>query len=790
MYISDGYNRVLYFTGGAFATGLPASRILGLVVEPTPPYPNPNQYGLLGPIGLATNGTNLFVADSGDSRVVEYDVPANWPPEAPLTGPLQPGQVFSPPVIAVIGQINVNGGFPNQNKPQPSASTLYEPFALAFNGTDLWVADTLNNRVLDFPQAGGTGTATATRVIGQSNFQYNAPNLIEGREVFFAGNGATAAAGVVVDQNSNPPHLYIADTHNNRIFCFNDARTVTAGSRADLVIGQSNPTDYYDALVNTGTNLASTPTQPGLFGPIGVAVDANGNLFVADTGNGRVLRYPAPFAQTSGGQLVPNLVLGQQSYTFNDTDATNQNMHSPWGLAIFSEGSIAVSDSFHSRVLIFKKPSGGDFQNGQVASVVLGQPDFNTATPSTAASTAGMNSPRHIAVDTSDRLYVCDSSNNRVLVFTNARNSANGIGSSFQLNNLSAPQGIIVSAQTGEIYIANTGANTVLKVPEYDSLIGSSTSNSYPVTQSIQLQTPPLSVALYGDIADRSDNQIIAETANRITFYFPQLVFQNAANYNSQPLAPGMLAIMYRNGIQFNLNTSPTYPNNLALPWPPAVNDLEIMVSAPGMTPAPAPIFRIDATDIAFQVPASTPPSGIATFVLYHPSTGAIVGEGDVQMAQYNPGFFTAGSPVGTGQVRAFNQLNAGETCSPMPDCVINGPAYPVKADGKHYIGFCLTGGGVFANNPPDGQYAAPGSTAAQPQLLSANGGFGTGGLVPPADVSYSGAGCGFPGGWQVNFLVPSSIPPSSTNIIALTIGDIPSSIGPTGIIHVWFASN
>ncbi len=786
LYVSDEYSRVLYFPG-PFTTGIPATRALGVVVPQTPPLPNVNQYGLAGPQGLITNGTNLFVSDAGNNRVVEYDVPESWPAEPALTnGQFPPNAEFSPPMIAAIGQIGLTNGQANQNKPQPGPNTLANPFGVAFSGSDLWIADTYNNRVLDFPLQGSSYTS-ATRLAGQSNFQYGAPNLIEGREVFFAGATGVPAAGVVVDQKSTPPHLYIADTNNNRILCFNDARSVSSGSRADLVIGQSGPTDFYDALVNSGTNLTTSPTQTGLYQPIGVAVDTAGNLYVADTGNGRVLRYPAPFSQPAGSQILPNLVLGQQSFSFTDTDATNQNMHSPFGLAIFSEGSLAVSDSFHSRVLIFKRPAGGDFQNGQTASVVLGQPDFVTTTPSGTAS--GMNGPRHIAVDSSDRVYVCDFQNNRVLVYTNARNSANGAASAFQLNGLSQPDGVIVSQQTGEIYVANYGADAVLRLPEYDSLILNSTPNSYPVSATIHTQTPPLTVALYSDTADLSDNQIVAEAANRITFFFPQLVFQNAANYNSQPLAPGMLALMYRSGLDFNLTTSypAGQPNNQATPWQANVNDIQIMVSAPGMTPTPAPIFRIDPTLIAFQVPSNTPSSGTATFVVLHPSTGAIVGEGDFQMAQYSPGFFTGGSPAGTGQVRAFNNLNQGESCSPMPDCVINGPAYPVPRDGNHVISFCLTGGGAFQGGAPDGQNPVAANTADQPQMLS--GSFPPNGLVPATYVQYSGAGCFFPGGWQVNFLVPTLIPPGNNNVIALSIGDIPSSIGPSGTIQVWFAT-
>ena len=156
----------------------------------------------------------------------------------------------------------------NQGKTQPSANTLAEAFGLAFSGSDLWVADSINNRVLDSPLQGAATTQPHDWWVSM-NFQYNAPNLIEGREMFFAGGGNSGAAGVVVDQNSKPPHLYIADTFNHRILCFNDLRSVTSSSRADLVLGQSGPTDFYDALINSGTNMLLRPRKPDLSNPSG-----------------------------------------------------------------------------------------------------------------------------------------------------------------------------------------------------------------------------------------------------------------------------------------------------------------------------------------------------------------------------------------------------------------------------------------------------------------------------------------------------------------------------------------
>src|SRR6185437_4650264 len=98
------------------------------------------------------------------------------------------------------------------------------------------------------------------------------------------------------------------------------------------------------------------------------------------------------------------------------------------------------------------------------------------------------------------------------------------------------------------------------RLPQYDSLILSGDPNKPPVTDIIGSPNP-LALAL-----DNSDNLITAEASNRVAFYFAELVFQNAANYNSQPLAPGMLALLYRQGLAFSLPTSydPSAPSNIA----------------------------------------------------------------------------------------------------------------------------------------------------------------------------------------------------------------------------------
>src|SRR6202041_32937 len=120
------------------------------------------------------------------------------------------------------GQPDFSSGSANQGQPVASAGSLNSPGAAVFLNNQLFVSDTGNQRVIVLPMANGA-FAPATQVLGQDGLNFNAPNLIEGREFNFTlGPPSGGEAGLAVDLNSNPPHLYVSDPFNNRILGFND----------------------------------------------------------------------------------------------------------------------------------------------------------------------------------------------------------------------------------------------------------------------------------------------------------------------------------------------------------------------------------------------------------------------------------------------------------------------------------------------------------------------------------------------------------------------------------------
>lgn len=229
----------------------------------------------------------------------------------------------------------------------------------------------------------------------QSNYKEGSPGRIGPRGLYHA-------AGVVVDRSSTPNHVYIVDSGNSRVIGLQSL----ASDKADIVIGQP---DLYSGAANGDCNLgAFGPTRADqlcLMGyPFGTNtaeqwmfanpdVDGEGNLYMPDIYNNRILMYRSPFSldKTGGkGDSIADFVLGQPDFVSNGINRGNgSNVRdakslfisfggfdhvASRGVSVDSLGNVWVADTFNYRVLRFPKGSA-------VADLVLGAPDFVNSQP-------------------------------------------------------------------------------------------------------------------------------------------------------------------------------------------------------------------------------------------------------------------------------------------------------------------------------------------------------------------------------------------------------------------------
>ena len=246
----------------------------------------------------------------------------------------------------------------------------------------------------------------------------------------------------------------------------------TTHASADIVLGQP---DFFTTICNGGGLNAAT-----LCNPTGVAVDPhNGNLYVADYSNQRVLEYNSPFTT----DRVADDVFGQfGAFTTNfcnNSGVSSDSLCAPVAVAVDSAGNLYVADQANGRVLEYNTPEKQTTTPGSgdtTADQVFGQfGNFNAGGCNSAGISAGsLCNPSALAVDSSRNLFVADSSNNRVLeyftphtsadrVFGQLGNFATNICNKGGINarGLCTPAGVATDSN-GRLYISDRSNNRAL----------------------------------------------------------------------------------------------------------------------------------------------------------------------------------------------------------------------------------------------------------------------------------------------------------------------------------------
>jgi sugar lactone lactonase YvrE len=333
-----------------------------------------------------------------------------------------------------------------------SPSGINSPIGVAIDPLTgkVFVASGDQNRILRFANASSLANgANAEAVFGQLNFSGTS-------------EGSTAPkfyypCGIHVDAQGR---LWVADSDNHRVLMFQGAATFVG--LPDLVLGQPNFT--------TVTDAASTTKMRR---PQGVFVDAADNLWVADSGNHRVLKFEDVSSLSNGA--AASVVLGQPDFSTANQGTSAEMMAGPASAVVDATGRLWVSDEWNNRVLRFD--NAATLGNGAAANGVLGQPDFTTSTAGLSAT--NLHSPRGVITDSAGTLYVSDLLNNRILFYKNPAAKSNGAAAEgvlgqpdFTTNSvpttptdrtLNRPEVGLVFDANGALWVADSYYNRVLR---------------------------------------------------------------------------------------------------------------------------------------------------------------------------------------------------------------------------------------------------------------------------------------------------------------------------------------
>ncbi len=249
-------------------------------------------------VAVAEDGT-LYIADTWNHRVHRVD---------PGTGYIS--------TIAGTGQAKCYG-----DEGPAVHGALNEPVALALDGPDrLYIADQSNNRVRQLELISGV----ITTVVGTGESAYNGDGGL-GPETALAG-----PSGLAVDQEGN---LYIADTFNSRIRKW-DRHTGTV----ETVVGGTGEFRFMPGENESSSNLSR---------PYAIALHPDGRLFITDSDNHLIRVWDLRKREMS--LLAGN---GQAAFAGDGKDPLHSSLNYPFGVALDARGHVYIADTFSHRIRV------------------------------------------------------------------------------------------------------------------------------------------------------------------------------------------------------------------------------------------------------------------------------------------------------------------------------------------------------------------------------------------------------------------------------------------------------
>ena len=372
-----------------------------------------------GPQGVAFDSAgNLFIADTRNSRIREVNH---------VTGIIT--------TVAGTGTAGYSGDYR-----QATAAELDNATGVAVDTAgNLFIADSGNNVVREVNHATGVITTLAgngTQDYGGDNGQAIAAELAN-------------PTGVALDSAGD---LFIADFWNNRI------REVNLSTGVITTVAGNSPGGY------SGDNGQATAAE--LWGTRGVAVDATGDLFIADAGNCvvREVNHATGVITTVAGN-------GTWGYSGDKGKATAAVLANSSGVALDSAGDLFIADQGNARIREVNHTTG-------VITTVAGNGTWGYNGDNGRATAAELDAPAGVAVDGAGNLFIADASNNRIrkvnhatgVITTAAGGVSPGDGGPATAAEVNGPQSVALDS-AGNLFIADTNNTRIREVNHVTGVI-------------------------------------------------------------------------------------------------------------------------------------------------------------------------------------------------------------------------------------------------------------------------------------------------------------------------------
>ena len=318
-------------------------------------------------------------------------------------------------------------GYSGDGGPAPNAELL--PYSVAVDGAgNVYIADLEFARIRKVTTAGIISTVAGNGTFG------------------FSGDGGPATSAALAPYaiaSDSAGNLYIADAYDNRI------RKVSGGTITTVA---GNGTFEYSGDIGPAASAQ-------LNFPSGVAADAAGNFYIADTYNNVVRQV------STKGTITTVAGNGAFGYSGDGGAATGAQLAQPSGVAVDRSGNIYIADTGNSSIRKVS-PAG-------TISTVAGTGISGYSGDGGPATSAQMNLPNGIAVDVAGNLYIADSNNHSIrkvavdgtmstVAGTNFAGYS-GDGGPASVAQLDQPSGIAVDS-SGNLYIADTYNNVISQV--------------------------------------------------------------------------------------------------------------------------------------------------------------------------------------------------------------------------------------------------------------------------------------------------------------------------------------